>query len=180
VGEKPTDRCSQAVESLTVCMRFITDLTFYSVPDVLRNAIGGSAGFVLLARIFAATANRIYSEVRRTCCPQETSPVPLFQRLERVTALIAGASYRARAYVRQEEGRIRLVFTGLEHLRGSVLNAAPIIGVIMGMIEAVGGRAVPLTSRDGLRHAPRSAYRVYPDRIEGDTLEVVVVPPEQA
>jgi len=179
VGAKPVDQCSQALESLTICMRFVTDLTFHSVPDVLEDAIGGSAGFVLLARIFAATANRIYSEVRKMCCPNETSPVPLFQRLERVTALIAGASYKVRAYIKQEEGQIRLVFTGLEHLRGNVLHAAPIIGVIMGMIEAVGYKAVPLTSKDGLRHAPRDTYRVYPDRIEDDTLEIVVVPPGQ-
>ena len=55
----------------------MTDLTFYSAPDVLENAIGGSAGFVLLARIFAATANRIYPEVRKMCCPNEASPLLL-------------------------------------------------------------------------------------------------------
>jgi len=51
--------------------------------------------------------------------------VLLFSRLERVTKLIGGASYRARAVVeRLEDGRIMLRSSGLEHRKGSVLNAA--------------------------------------------------------
>jgi hypothetical protein len=172
------EECIQAFDSLTVCMSFVTDLTFYSVPDTLAQTVGGAAGFNLLARIFASTAKRIYSQVRARCCPETRSPVPLFQRLERVTKLIGGASYRARALVHEEQnGEIKLEFKGLEHLRDSLLNAAPIVGVIMGMIEAVGGKAVAVTSTERLYHAPDDAYIVHPVRVSGDELDVVVYPP---
>ena len=168
----------QALDSLTVCMSFVTDLTFYSVPRVLSKTVGGVAGFNLLARMFAETARRIYSVVRARCCPDSRSPVPLFSRLERVTKLIGGASYKARAFVKEEPGgRIRLEFRGLEHLRDDVINAAPIVGVVMGMIEAAGGKAVAVTKPEHVAHAPSDAYVVYPERVEGDELDVVVVPP---
>jgi len=150
--------CSQALGSLTVCMSFVTDLTFYSVPGTLAGVVGGEAGFNILSRIFASTARRIYTAVRKRCCPDAAGPVLLFSRLERVTGLIGGASYRARAVVeRLEDGRIRLRFSGLEHLRGPVLNAAPIVGVVAGMVEAVGHRAVAVTSLDRVRHVPGDA-----------------------
>ena len=172
------EECMQALDSLTVCMSFVTDLTFYSVPGVLSQTVGGVAGFSLLARMFAETSRRIYSAVRARCCPGSSSPVPLFSRLERVTRLIGGASYRARAFVREEPGgRIRLEFRGLEHLRDDVINAAPIVGVVMGMIEAAGGRAVAVTRPEHAAHAPSDAYVVYPERVEGDELDVIVVPP---
>ena len=173
------DPCSQAKESLTVCMQFVTDLTFYSVPDVLSEIVSGSAAFVILARIFASTARRIYSQVRRMCCPDSRDPVLLFQRLETVTRLIGGASYKARAEVRRESDGIHMVFTGLENLRGSLLNLAPIIGVLAGMIEAMDMKATPLSSRDALRYAPPEAWKIYPARVGESEAEVVVVPPEQ-
>jgi len=171
------DPCSQAKESLTVCMQFITDLTFYSVPDVLSDIVTGGTAFVILAKIFASTSRRIYSQVRKMCCPDAKDPTLLFRRLEDVTRLIGGGSYRAKAEVRREEDGIHMVFSGLEHLHGRLINVAPIIGVLAGMIEAMDMRATPLSSKDALRHAPAEAWKIYPLRVEEDTAEIVIVPP---
>ncbi len=172
------EACGQAKESLTICMQFATDITFYSIPSVLRNAVGGNAGFVLLSKVFAETSRRIYSAVRQACCPDLGDPVPLFQRLERVTKLIGGSSYRAEALVeRLPDGRTRLRFRGLEHLSNDIVTAAPIVGIIMGMIEAVGGKAVAVTPGRKLDHTPGDAYKVVVERLEGDELDLLVIPP---
>lgn len=170
--------CEQALDSLTVCMSFVTDITFYSIPETLSGLVGGEAGFNIMARVFAATARRIYSAVHARCCPGARDPVVLFERLERVTKLIGGAEYRARAVVeRLGDGRVRLRFTGLDHLRNSVLNAAPIVGIVAGMVEAVGLRAVVASSPERARLAPGDAYVVYPERVGDNELDVIVAGP---
>jgi hypothetical protein len=172
------DACSQAKESLTVCMSFVTDLTFHSVPDTLANLVGGDAGFNILVRIFATTSKKIYTLVKKQCCPQSSDPTLLFSRLERVTKLIAGPEYKASARIeKKSDNTILLHFTGLGHLQGKLLNTAPIIGVIVGMIEAAGHRAVAATTKERTRHAPQDAYIVYPENIGETSLDLAVIPP---
>ena len=64
-------------------------------------------------------------------------------------------------------------------MRDNVLRAAPIIGVIMGMIEAQAAKPCHLPARMGSAIRPATPTGYTPSRIEGDTLEVVVVPPGQ-
>ena len=181
-GFAAQDPCGRAKESLTVCMSFVTDLTFVSVPGVLSQVMGGRSGFVLLSKIFADTAKRIYSVVRRHCCPDSSDPTLLFKRLEYVTALIGGRDYTARATVeRLGDGSIALDFTGLQHMRnGDPLYAAPIAGIIAGMIEAMGHKARVLSGRGDVVHAELDAYKVYVDRVEPGSVRIIVVPPTRA
>ncbi len=177
-GYAARDECGRAKESLTVCMSFVTDLTFTSVPENLARVVGGEAGFAILARIFADTARRIYSRVRAACCPDSSDPTLLFRRLEYVTHLIGGNGYRAEARVERVDGSIRLLFSNVGHVRdGSLLYAAPIVGVIAGMIEAMGLKTRILSDASRLRHAESNAYRVYPVRVSPGEVEVAVVPP---
>ncbi len=177
-GYAARDECGRAKESLTVCMSFVTDLTFASVPENLARVVGGEAGFAILARIFADTARRIYSRVRAACCPDSTDPTLLFRRLEYVSALIGSNGYPARASVERSNGSIRLVFSNVGHMRnGSIIYAAPIVGVIAGMIEAMGLKTRILSDGSRLHLADGDAYRVYPARVAPGEVEVVVVPP---
>ena len=171
------DAAKRALESLRICMQFVTDLTFYSVPETLSETMSGSAGFVLMARIFENTARRIYSAVKRMCCPDSSDPTLLFQRLEVVTKLIGGEEYKARAHVEKTENGIKMRFTGLDHLRGNLLNAAPIVGVLAGMIEAAGHKAQPLHGPQTLPHVPPDEWVVYPESVGDDEVVVVIVPP---